>query len=306
MTPKFTVNMVPLDGPMPNLALMKLSAWHKEQGHKVTLKGTGGYDHVYLSCVFSENAARARSAKVMWEALGAEVTLGGSGVGYDNRLPEEVENIKPDYDLYGYDYSMGFTSRGCIRACPFCIVPKKEGRMMDHHPVEHFHHPEHEKIILLDNNFMASPRWRENIQYIQEHKLMVNFSQGLDIRIMDDEQGAALAATKCYNWKFTTPQIHFAFDDPKIEPAVRRGIDILERNGVKPYKLMFYVLVGFNTDIEQDLHRIETLHDLGCLAYVMRYHKDDSRLNDLARWVNRRLHKVVPFNQYDSSVRGSA
>lgn len=286
----------------PNLAIMKLSAWHKKQGDTVDLiKGIPqapplfSYDKIYISVIFWQNATKANSYARMLEG---KVEIGGIGDSY-KKLPEEIEHIRPDYDLYGIDFSMGYTSRGCIRKCPWCVVPKKEGNIHDHALIMEFLDPNHKKVVLLDNNFQASPRWKENLQYIIGRELAVNFNQGLDIRLMTKEFAGFLAQTKYYSWSFKTRALYFAFDTLKVERAVRRGIQKLETAGVPARNLMFYVLVGFDTTIEQDLYRVQVLKDLGALPYIMIYNrKTDPELHRLARWVNRRYYQFVPWREY--------
>lgn len=301
-----SVLLIHVDGKMPNLALMKISAWHKKRGDRIFLKrGLSRNlplkchhpDKVYISCVFDQNKVKALK---LAEGFKCPVEIGGYGVN-SNRLPEEVEHIRPDYDLYGVDYSMGFTSRGCIRRCPWCVVPKKEGYIRFHTPIDEFLKPSHNKIILLDNNFLASPKWHEELIKLIAYRLKVNFSQGLDIRLIDQENVRFLSKVHYYDWKFKRRRLHFAFDSPQIEDEVIQGIETLERGGIRREHLMFYVLVGYNTDYAQDLHRINLLIKEGVKPYVMPYNdRHDSYYPHLERWVNHRYYKLVSWEKYDS------
>lgn len=291
----------------PNLALMKLSAWHKERGDEIDLiKGIPeaapleAYDEVFISCIFFQNAEKARDYALQCEQVSEHVELGGSGIDHNVRLPDAIEHIMPDYDLYGLDFSLGFTSRGCIRKCPWCIVPKKEGKMRDNAPVSEFHDCKHSKVVLLDNNFQASPRWRENIEYIQDLRLKVNFNQGLDARLINDEFGDALSRTYYYSWSFKTKGFHLACDTPQAIKPLEQALEILDRHGIPAYHAMVYVLVGFNTTYEQDLERVKKIIALGAKPYIMRYNKrrDSKALNDLARWVNRKYYQFLPLEEY--------
>lgn len=293
-----------------NLALMKFSAFYKAKGYLVDLaRGIPStaplfkYDHVIISCIFTVNEPAVRDYIEQLNNSDQPVMFGGSGFfpKFKVRLGEDLEHIRPDYDLYGYDYSIGFTSRGCKRNCDFCLVPKMEGKIKDHAPVSEFWDPKHEKIILLDNNFQASPKWKENMRFIHDHDLKVNFNQGLDIRILNDEFASVLAETKFYSWNFKTRSLHFAFDSMRVKKAVLKGVKILGDHGIKPYRIMFYVLVGFDTTIEQDLERIHILKDLGAYPYVMRYNKtsgNDKELLRLARWANRRYYQHIEWKDY--------
>lgn len=298
------VALIDVDSKMPNLALRKIWAWHEKRGDKVWYLHISlvkfythvRFDKVYISCVFSENADKARRLASMFPS--AEVGVGGYGVN-GAKLPDEIEHTMPNYT--NMDFSMGFTSRGCIRRCEFCDVWRKEGGIHDHSPVGEFWHPSHRKVVLLDNNFLASPKWRENLQFIIDRDLKVNFNQGLDIRLVNEENAAMLAECRFYNWKFTYRQLHFAFDMPEIEFEVRRGVQILEDAGVRPRKLMFYMLVGFNTTFEQDQRRFNVLRELGTDPFVMVYNnrRDIPILRHFARWVNKRVYKACKWEEYD-------
>ena len=283
----------------PNLALMKLSAWHKQQKDSVELiKGTPTttplehYDKVLISCIFYQN----KEAVLDYASQFDNVIVGGSGVDIELTLDNDIEHIMPDYSLYDIDYSLGFTSRGCIRNCGFCIVPDKEGFIKDNAPISEFLHPDHKKVILLDNNFQASPRWRENIDFIVEHNLKVNFNQGLDIRLLDKEFAEALTSIKSYSWTFKRKGLHFAFDDLRYEKQVWVGIDLLERVGIDLKDVLFYVLIGFNTTEEEDLYRINSLYERGVHPYVMPYNQHKSKLT---RWVNRLYYQFIPWSEYN-------
>lgn len=270
------IALIQLDGKMPNLALMKLSAWHKQQGDEVTVfdLSTNQFDRVYASKVF----------------------VGGSGYDLASELPDEIELCTPDYETFKTDYSIGFTSRGCIRDCGFCIVREKEGAIRD----LPFDWISHHKVIVLDNNFLASPTWREKLEYFIRQNLKVNFNQGLDIRLITDENAALLAQVKYYNRGFYRRCLYFAFDDPALEPAVRQGIEILLKHGVKPRHLMIYILVAYNTTFTEDYHRFQVINDYGCLPYIQIYNnrRDRPIARRFARWINQRYYHVVPWEEF--------
>ena len=283
----------------PNLALMKLSAWYKQQGDHVELiKGTPTtapletYDKTYISGIFFQNREQVLDYASQFD----NVVVGGSGVDLQLTLDYDIEHIMPDYDLYGVKFSVGFTSRGCIRKCGFCVVPEKEGMVRHNAFVQEFHNLVHNNIILLDNNFQASPNWKKNLSYIISNGLKVNFNQGLDIRLLDKTFATSLSHTKYYSWNFKTRGLHFAFDDMRYEKAVWKGIDILESVGIPLKHCLFYVLIGYNTTEEQDLYRIHSLVDRGVRPYIMPYNKHKS---DLTRWVNRLYYQFIPWEVYN-------
>lgn len=296
--------LVHIDGKMPNLALMKLAAWHIERGDEVGILREGYVcpigdpDRVYMSCIFPQNASSSRTVAAWFP--NAEIQYGGPGFETPSYLPEEVEHTRPWYPLYDIDFDMGFTTRGCPKKCPFCYVPKLEGAFREHADIEEFHWPGHEKIVLLDNNFLYSSRWQETLDWINRRKMMVNFNQGLDFQFLTHEKAVELAKTQLYPWTFVKPSVSFAWDLMEEEPYVDQGISILENAGFKMWKLQIYILVGFNTSHEQDLYRVDKILKYGLDPFVMVYNhrRDDPWLLRLARWVNRHLYSVVPFVKY--------
>lgn len=190
---------------------------------------------------------------------------------------------------------MGFTSRGCIRNCGFCIVPEKEGFIKDNAPIHEFLHPEHKKVVLLDNNFQASPKWRDNLDFLIEQDLKVNFNQGLDIRLLNLEFAEKLEQTKYYSWTFKRRGLHFAFDDMRYEKQVWAGIDLLEQVGIKLSNVLFYILIGYNTTEKEDLYRVNALYERGVHPYIMPYNKHKSKIT---RWVNRLYYQFIPYEVF--------
>lgn len=296
----------------PNLALMKISSFLKEINNgDLTLDLIKGipdtapleeYDQVYVSTIFYQNKERLRN--YLRQLPSYEV--GGSGWDLDQTLPESIEHILPDYSLYDIDYSMGLTSRGCIRNCGFCIVPQKEGKIKDHAPISEFHHPTHKKIMLLDNNFLASPNMAANFDYILENNLKVNFNQGLDIRLVTEDIANVLSEVKYFNWTFKTRGLHFAFDSWRYREHVEEGIKTLIDAGINPNHLMFYVLIGYDTDPKNDFERVELLKSYGVKPYVMTYNQKESLWSKhFERWVNGRYHEFIPFEKYSDGVLAS-
>ncbi|GAH88535.1 unnamed protein product, partial [marine sediment metagenome] len=157
--------------PFPNLALLKLSAYHKSRGDEVFLNfPLCQPDVTYASCVFSWNAKRKASVP-------DGATVGGSGINLKMVLPPEVEHIMPDYSLYpNVDFSLGFTSRGCIRRCKWCIVPEKEGIIRPAAEIYEFWDRHHSKIVLLDNNLLAAPNWEDTLSDLIREQIQVDFN----------------------------------------------------------------------------------------------------------------------------------
>jgi hypothetical protein len=223
-----------------------------------------------------------------------EIVKGGTGYDVRKKLPDEIECCQPDYSIYPqYDFSIQFFSRGCIRHCPFCLVHDKEGEI---HAVEPMNlNSQGTHIEVLDNNFFANPEWHVAIEYLVKANQKVNL-HGVDIRIMNEEQAYHLNRLRL--WR----NIHIAWDLPQLD--LREKLVEVTRY-IKPYKLMCYVLVGFNSTIEQDMYRIYTLKELGIKPYVMPYrdfnneHEPTQYERDLAQWVNKpMIFKTCDFKDF--------
>ena len=273
------IRLVDVDSKIPNLALMKLSAHYKAMGHSVSFDEPNP-ELVFASVVFSKNAWKAHALRFMFP--NAEIEIGGTGVDLAKRLPDEVEFCKPDYDLYPSTYSLGFTTRGCIRRCPFCVVPKKEGKIQRWQHIREWHDERFDTVICLDNNAYADREWFfENTDYILENGLKYNAIQGMDIRLLDEEIAGRLADLK---W---SGQIHFAFDNIKDEVAVRAGMQMLQSAGIRTrHDVSVYVLVGFDSTEDEDKRRCRILKEIGATPFVMQYSRTPWTRR-VAWWANR-------------------
>ncbi|MBA7703267.1 hypothetical protein ES703_112049 [subsurface metagenome] len=272
-----------------NLALMKLSAYHKKRGDETEFYNpllTKDYDKVYVSKIFTKR-------NINEGYIPEECTMGGSGFDLISRLPEEIEHIKPDYKLYKLKYSLGFTTRGCIRNCGFCIVRKKEGNIKEHAEVEEFLNPRSNIVILLDNNFLALPSHIKKLQLFIDKGWIMDFNQGLDIRLINEENAGLLSKVKHLK------QIRFSWDLMNYEKKVKEGLKTLFKIGIKPYRIMVYTLCNFNTSFEEDMYRFEELVNLGLDPFVMIYEDGNKKMRDFARWVNKRIYKVCDWGDYN-------
>ena len=280
------IGLIDVDSKIPNLALMKISAFHKGEGDIVEFCNPmlNDYDRVYVAKVFSF------TPDISYLPINCEVIRGGSGYDIDSKLSDingKIDNLCPDYSLYGIDYAMGFTSRGCIRNCGFCIVPRKEGRFQPVADIHQFWRGE-KYAMLLDNNLTADHEHFLRIcGQLVKHKICTSFRQGLDIRLMDEEKSKMLSMVSRWDKK----RIFFAWDSMEVEHEVKRGIETVIRF-IKPWKLTFYVLIGWDTTRDEDMYRVEVLKSYGIDSFVMPYDKHDLYQSAFARWVN---HKAV-FN----------
>ena len=288
------VAMYDVDSKIPNLALMKISAHHKAIGDKVEMYQPlfrNVYDKVYASKIFNFSDG---------SLLDEDMVIGGTGHDLLKTLPQEIEGLQPDYSLYNYPHSIGFTMRGCRLKCSFCVVPKKEGKPKSYNTIDEiWQQRDSNFIMLLDNDFFGNPEWKDRTEEIKEFKLKVNFSQGLNIRNLKDDQAEALASVNFRNSHDTSKQVTFAWDDPRHEKLIHKGIKRMVDAGVKPYQMAFYVLIGYHSTEEEDLHRVETLRGYGCDPYVMPYNKFDEYQKKFARWVNHKaIFKTVAWADY--------
>lgn len=288
------IGLIDVDGHsgFPNLALMKISSYWKSQGQAVewAMPMFGDYDVLYSSKVFTFSQEPEYN-HYRYNVL----EKGGTGYSIPKTLPKEMDVVhSPDYTIYpNCDYSIQFYSRGCIRQCPFCLVREKEGKI---HPVEPMElNPKGKWVEVLDNNFFANPEWKSAVKELDRGGQPVKF-HGVDVRIMDEEQAWWLNKLKLKTG------IHIAWDLPQLDLTDRLKAMVKH---ISPYKITCYVLVGFNSTIEQDLNRIYTLRDLGITPFVQPYRDFENKRSptqyekDLARWVNQRVaFKLCDFENF--------
>lgn len=289
--------LIDVDSKIPNLALMKISARKKEDRHNVGFD-IKQPDEVYISCIFKKNKDKAVELASRYDV---SVDLGGSGVSLSKKLPDEYEFMKPDYSLYDMDYDLGFTSRGCPRNCYFCIVPKKEGKFrINQHPSE-FHDPKHKNIVLLDNNILFDKDWFFDVtDWIIDNGLKVDFNQGLDIRLMDNDIARRIKALKpIKTW-------HFAFDSIDYQDYVINGIQMLRNAGVNlRSKTNWYVYLNDDSGYDDAVYRCRLLKEYGTLPYLM-INMDavrTQRMTDLKRWTRPQIFFKHDITEYDSRVK---
>jgi len=274
------VLLLNIDSKLPNIALKKIEMWHK--GDEVIWDKSQFFyvDKVYASCIFTKN--KERVDKLVTSR--PDVIAGGTGYDYTVQLPSEIDILKPKINC-------GFTSRGCIRKCKFCLVPKAEGKIHAVGDIYDLWDGESDELVLYDNNILALSSHFEKIcsQLVREG-LKVDFNQGLDIRLLTPN------ICELLNRLRLTGGIRFAFDYPSLEPIIREKIAMLRQFYKRKY-IFFYVLVGYDSTFEEDMHRLKVLKELGCRAYVMRHENTpkEKRYIRMAEWVN----QFWTFAKYD-------
>lgn len=267
------IGLYNLEPKIVNTALMQVSQYYKQQGHNVYEYSPlfhELYDKIYAFSIFDfTDKGYVRP----------DMICGGTGFDITSRLPPEIEACNYDWSWYpDCDFSIIWFSRGCIRKCPFCVVNQKEGYI---HSVEPKNlNPNGKYIKIMDNNFFANPNWENAIEQILEWKQPIDM-QGFDIRLFNEAQGEALTQLK------HKQAFKFAWDNPKDN--LDDKIELL-LNYIRPYKLMCYVLIGYWSTPEEDLHRVMHLWDKYKIhAFAMPYNKFDRYQKDFARWCNNKI-----------------
>lgn len=275
--------IIDLDSTIPNLALKKIEKYHKDKGDTVEWNNElmrYYADKIYVSCVFDWNKPKCKE----WEN-DPKCEIGGSGYSLEKKLPPEIEEIKPRINW-------GFTTRGCIRNCDFCIVPQKEGKIRIVGDIYDIWDGKAKEIMILDNNILALPKHFGLIaSQIKKEHIRVDFNQGLDCRLLTEDICELLSS-------ISHREYHFAFDDIKLKPQVEKAINLLQQQGIN--RCIWYVLVGFNSTIEEDLERLNFLRDRNQNAFVQRYtgYKDKKYI-PIARWANQHhIFQAMTWEQF--------
>ena len=272
--PRGTVLLVDVDSSLPNLALMRLSQYHKAGGATVVLtrgvRSLPSAETVQASCVFHFPNTAAH-LEILRARYGSALQLGGSGVDLARRLPPEIETLPPDYTLYPElgDRALGFLTRGCPQRCAFCVVPIKEGpprRVGDFDDLLQGR----KKLILLDDNLLAHPQALELLEEMARRDLAVNFNQTLDLRRLTSESAALLRRIRCSNAAFTRRSYHFSLNDARQLERLRDHYALLQT--LSKDNVEFICMYGFNTPLAEDVERFRFLRSLpGAYVFVQQY-----------------------------------
>ena len=309
------VRLTQIDGKLPNLALMRLAAHHRRRGDQVYFSRhimpdlfEPKYDLVYASAIFGFSVARLERFKRQWP----DAIIGGTGSGEIHGLEDVVPGIAldHDYEIYpDYEYSIGFLQRGCRLKCPFCVVPKKEGKPRQEMTVAQlWRGPGYpKKLHILDNDFFGVPGWQRHIKDIISSKFKVCLNQGINVRLINAEAAEALAAIEYRDDQFQRRRIYTAWDNLGDEGRFFKGIDLLEEAGIPAKHIMAYMLVGYDKreTWERIFHRFDRMVERGILPYPMVFDLNRKDLRHFQRWVVTGLYRAVSWNAYRERVSAS-
>lgn len=303
------VGLIDVDGHnFPNLALMKISAYHKSRGDQVEFAfPMYRYDKVYVSKVFGDEYSKMpplyiQADEIVYGGTGFAITVENGKEVYhkcdDKPLPPEIEHIYPDYTLYPNltkDTAYGFLTRGCPNNCGFCIVSQKEcARSVKVADLSEFWRGQRH-IKLLDPNLLACKDRADLLRQLIDSRARVDFTQGLDARFVTEEAAGLLKQIKI-------DKVHFAFDYMKNEKVIVKGLQTYKRVcGTRENNAIVYMLTNYDTTIEEDLYRLRMIKQCGFLPDVRIYRKPAAPqiLRDLQRWCNNRiLYRSCDFMDY--------
>jgi hypothetical protein len=321
MTPK-RIRITQIDGALPNLALMKLTHYHRSRGDDVTFTRQahrdlleGDYDIIYGSSIFQFSADKTARFLESWP----KAIIGGTGT--NNKITVEDLIGPGDYEHYDYsayptfEPSIGFTQRGCRLSCKFCVVPEKEGKPRSVSTLADIwrggKHPK--KLHLLDNDFFGQPedQWMARIEEARLGNFKICLNQGINVRHLTPIAAQALASVEYRDADFQRRKIYTAWDNLKDEGIFFKGVDMLEAAGIPPRHIRCYMLVAFdkNETWERVHHRFDAMVKRGIEPFPMVFdcRKTDPdryrKLKQFQRWAVTGLYRAVPFKDYQPGLK---
>jgi hypothetical protein len=300
------IKLVQIDGSMPNLALMKLAHWFRNKGDDVTfttdINNDGElYDQVFASSIFQFSQERL----MKFQLAHPMSIVGGSGTPFNHTVEDLIGREYEYYDYTDYpdvDYSIGFLQRGCRLRCKFCIVPAKEGKPRSASTVGELYRglPHPRKLHILDNDFFGNPEWRERISEIRDGKFRICLSQGINVRLINEEAAAALATIEYRDTKFKERRLYTAWDNIGDEKIFFKGVDMLEKAGVPPKHLMAYMLIGYDKNETWDRiwERFYKMIDRGIRPYPMVFDRSRKDLKTFQRYAVTGMYRACGWNEF--------
>lgn len=307
------VLLIQLDGKLPNIALMRLAAHHRDLGDNVELRKVGNaaalergmfdrHDLTYASLIFE----RTRPLAERLLTVDPSAIVGGTGWDVTTSLEAiGVTTTTQDYSIYPeFAQSIGFTQRGCRLRCSFCVVPKKEGAIREERTVNEVWRgePWPREVLLLDNDFFGQSSWPARIDELRAGQFRVSFNQGINARMLNDETAAAIASVDYRDDSMRERRIYTAWDNRRDEKRLIAGLEALVKHGVRPRHIMVYMLVGYwpgETHDDRE-HRRRRLREFGALPYPMPYERTPE-LVAFQRWVIGGYDKAIPWSEWLSA-----
>lgn len=303
-----------LDGKLPNIALMRIAAHHRDLGHDVEIRHgrpepqlwDASPEFVYASAIFQRTRPLAERVKENYP----HAVIGGTGCDTPplviSRLEQHgIATLAQDYSIYPrYRQSIGFSQRGCRLKCAFCVVPAKEGKARYEQGVLDIWRgdPWPRELVLLDNDFFGQPDWRGQVVAIRDGGFKVSFTQGINARLITDEAAEAIASLDYRNDSMDTKRIYTAWDNRKDEDRLFAGLQRLVRYGVKPDHIMVFILVGYwpgETAEDRDYRR-QRLRDFGARPYPMPFERT-RELVGFQRWVVGAYDKRITWKAWEEN-----
>jgi hypothetical protein len=295
----------------PNPACGKIYGYHKLQGDEVIYPWSGQkVDKLYISTIFSWSRNYIKKNMDYFHQQAKEVIIGGTGWDdytpgkfVITNLPKEINKVhhRWTYEMYDIDYGIGKTSEGCHVGCGFCMVPKKEGlveyrvnriadivnpKYYERNPGGSLKHHGSNHIVLMNNNSLADPGFYDDVETINELGLSVHWDQANDITMINEKNAKALSTVNYRGFTGKRKALYFAADlmikrkidketGKKVEydmmKVIPEKVKMLKEYGIRPSHLNWYMLIGWNTSLEEDLMRFHMLNDLGCNVFAMMF-----------------------------------
>jgi radical SAM superfamily enzyme YgiQ (UPF0313 family) len=285
------IGLISVDGfNYPNLALMKISTYHKNKGNNVSwVDSNGYYDFIYQSKIFTYTQDNYSITGM------GHVFKGGTGYNMDE-LPDYIDGLHPDYSIYPqFTEAYGFLTRGCPNKCSWCVVPHKEGNIKPYMSIEEVA-GNRKNVILMDNNVLASDWGLQQIEKAVGLKLRLDFNQGLDARLIDNDIAKLLSKVKWYK------PLRLACDSISMKEPIRKTVELLRKYNCTPKQYFIYVLLK---DLQDSYDRINFCKELGLDAFAQPYRDFTPNQiipqwqRDMARYTNlKQLYRKIDFKDY--------
>lgn len=276
----------------PNYALMKISAYHKEQGNAVqwwNAKMQCG--RVYSSKIFTFTPENS--------LLPSDTIKGGTGYDIKKELPKEIEDMFPDYSIYPEcDYAIGFLTRGCPNLCPWCVVPEKEGKIIPYRKWQDIVRKDSDKLVLLDNNILSLSFGLEQLEGLVGSGIRIDLNQGMDARFVDEEIAYLLSRLKWIKY------IRFSCDQKSQIDSIVKACELMGRYGIKPYRVFVYLLVQKDLkDADYRVQELKKLKNISIYAQAERDFKNNimpnkAQLEFAQRYIYGRCYKKETWEEY--------